>query len=438
MKILMIGHACSPRAGSEPGGTWNWAWHLSRKHDVFVLAYPHDSGCVESFLSQHTNQRLRFFWVDLPVSQAACPAERGLQGSLYLWWQRIAYQKAVELHQQIRFDLAHHVSYGSVFAPPPVRKLALPFVWGPLGGGQRTPLAFGHYFGRGWPLESLRNVCVRLMPFSPFARSAAKASLVTLATNQETAHLLRQMGARNVRLCLDSGIPSSFLPGASVPPREGGTFTLLWAARMQARKALPLALEALAHTNGLVVKLLIAGDGEMRKPWEEYAKRLRLQHKVEFLGQVPWDRMPGLYQQADAFLFTSLRDSFGMQVLEAMGHGLPILTLDHQGVGTFVPTGAGIKIPVTSPRETVGGIAKGIRWLSRNPEQLRRMGETGRAFARTQTWQKRAEWMSKLYEDVLSAGASDRPRPDLMACGVKKESRKSSPSLQRVTRTEVG
>src|SRR5260370_1301499 len=156
------------------------------------------------------------------------------------------------------------------------------------------------------------------------------------------------------------------------------------------------------------MRVLIAGDGEMRKVWEYYAKRLRLEHKVEFLGKVPWDEMPGVYQRADALLFTSLRDSFGTQVREDMAQGLPILALDHQGAGTFVPAAAGIKIPVTTPRETVAGIAEGIRRLARNPEERHRMSEAGRAFARAQTWERRAEWEWEVYEEVTREGASVR------------------------------
>jgi N-acetylglucosaminyldiphosphoundecaprenol N-acetyl-beta-D-mannosaminyltransferase len=362
---------------------------------------------VENFLSRHPNKSLMFFWVDLPGSQATCPVDHGVQSpSLYLLWQNLAYKKAMELHKQIGFELVHHVSYGSVSAPPPVRKLGVPFVWGPIGGAQQTPTAFRRYFGRAWPRELIRNARVRLLRFLPAVRRAAKASLVTLATNQETANLLRRMGARNVRLCLDSGIPSDFVTGARVSPRKHETFTLLWAGRMQPRKALPLALQALARADDVLVRLLIAGDGEMRKSWEHCAERLGLERKVEFLGKVPWDEMPRVYQRADAFLFTSLRDSFGTQVLEAMAKGLPILTLDHQGAGAFVPASAGIKIPVTTPRETVSRIAEGIRRLARNPEVCRRMGEAGCAFARTQTWEKRADRMLNLYEEALSARTS--------------------------------
>jgi exopolysaccharide biosynthesis WecB/TagA/CpsF family protein len=408
MKVLIIGHACSSRQGSEAGGTWNWALHLSLQHEICVLASPHDRDGVEKFLSNLPNHNLKFCWVKLPGSLERYTRDRGLQSSsLYLLWQALAYKKALELQRTVGFDIVHHVSYGSVSAPPAIHRLGVPFIWGPIGGAQQAPSSFRRYFGRSWAREIVRNARVRLMPFSPSIRSTVQTSAVALATNQETADLLRRAGARDVRLFLDSGIPQSFLSNGISGSNDEG-LTLLWAGRMQPRKALPLALEALAEASDVNVRLLVAGDGEMRKAWEYYAKRLRVDHKVEFLGKVPWDEMPSVYQRADALLFTSLRDSFGMQVLEAMGQGLPILALDHQGAGTFVPHAAGIKISVKTPRETVSGVAEGIRRLARNPDERRRMGEAGRAFARTQTWERRAEWMSKLYEEVISAQASAR------------------------------
>jgi len=176
---------------------------------------------------------------------------------------------------------------------------------------------------------------------------------------------------------------------------------LLWVGRMEPRKALPLAIEAFGQNQDLNARLVIAGDGEMRSQWEQHARRLNFTNKVDFLGHVPWNEIARLYKSADAFLFTSLRDSFGTQVLEAMGHSLPILTLDHQGVGTFVPSEAGIKVPVTSPQQTVANLAEAIRRVASCPEERLKMGEAALAFAKTQTWEKRAERMSELYEEVL-------------------------------------
>lgn len=408
MKVLIIGHACSPRQGSEASGTWNWAWHLSREHQVWVLAHPHDRNAVISFLADNPRTNLRFEWLDVPRWIDPWVARSGDKGLRlhYMLWLSMACKKAMDLHGQIGFDIAHHVSYGTVSAPPPAWNFPIPFVWGPAGGAQLPPPSFRCYFGRTWIKEITRNWRIKMLEHSSSLRKAARSSAVFLATNRETAALLMRMGAKDVRLFLDSGVSESFLSQEQVPKPNDPTLTLLWVGRFQARKALPLALEALAEVGDVNARMLVAGDGEMRRPWEDCARRLNLDSKLEFLGRVPWSQMPALYQRADAFLFTSLRDSFGMQVLEAMAQGLPVLSLDHQGVGTFVPSDAAIKIPVSTPRQTVNHFAEGIRWLARNPEGRRRMGEAGRVFAMTQTWQKRAEEITKLYAEVIGTQGS--------------------------------
>lgn len=411
MKVLLIGHVCSPHSGSESGGTWNWAWQLSRNHNVWVVAHPHDRPNIERFFAQCPNPRLAFHWVSIPRwIDPLDPRGSGRGLKFHYWiWLRLAYAKAIMLHKEIGFDIVHHLCWGSVSASSPFWKLPVPFLWGPLGGAQKAPASFRRYFGSAWNREVLRSVRLRAVRFSPFLRKTARASRVALATNHETADLLKLLGARDVRLWLDSGIPADFIRNTKISKANGDTFTLLWVGRMLPRKALPLALEAFAEARDVRARLVIAGDGEMRQTWEKCAKALHLENNVEFLGAVPWSEMPSLYRSADAFLFTSLRDSYGMQVLEAMGHGLPILTLDHQGVGTFVPPDAGIKVPVTNPRETVRGIVSAIRELALDPQIRRSLGDAGRAFAETQTWERRAERMSKLYEEVLSArGSFDR------------------------------
>jgi exopolysaccharide biosynthesis WecB/TagA/CpsF family protein len=406
VNVLIIGFACSPRMGGEPSNAWNWAWQLSRYHRVWILAHPHDRDGIEQFLASHPNPSLNTLWVGLPkmLDDPRLRRSNLVLAIHYQMWLRVAYKKALKLHGQVSFDVVHHVSYGTVSAPPPFWKLQVPFVWGPIGGAQRLPSSFRRYFGYLSTSEILRSVRVATLPLSISFRRAARSSALVLATNHETDHFLSRAGSRNVRLFLDSGIPSSFISDQPAPARRDRPFTLLWVGRMERRKALPLALEALAQNQDLNTKLLIAGDGEMRTEWEQYARRLHLVNRVEFLGHVLWNEMARLYENADALIFTSLRDSFGTQVLEAMGHGLPILTLNHQGVGTFVPQDAGIKVPVTYPEQTLAGLAEGIRRLALFPEERRKMGEAALAYAKTQTWERRAEYMSKLYEEVL-------PRP---------------------------
>lgn len=139
----------------------------------------------------------------------------------------------------------------------------------------------------------------------------------------------------------------------------------------------------------------------MRKEWQDLVDRLGLRSRVTFLGQIPHCKMPGLYRSADVFVFTSLRDSFGSQVLEAMGAGLPIVALDHQGVGSFMPADAGIRVPVSSPGETVQALAGALRRLLASAGLRNRMGRVSWEFARNQTWAQRVAVMRQLYEEIV-------------------------------------
>jgi glycosyltransferase involved in cell wall biosynthesis len=178
---------------------------------------------------------------------------------------------------------------------------------------------------------------------------------------------------------------------------------LLWAGRLEKRKALPIALEALSLHPALPVKLIVAGDGPARSEWEELAKRLNPGSRVTFLGKVPFGEMQTLFRQSHAFLFTSLCDSTGTVVLEAMSHGLPLITLDHQGVGTFVPDDAAIKVPVTNPEETVAAFAEAILALSKSPDRRRQLGMAARRYALSQSWVHRSEQMSSWYQELACA-----------------------------------
>ncbi len=68
---------------------------------------------------------------------------------------------------------------------------------------------------------------------------------------------------------------------------------------------------------------------------------------------------PSYLSQADIFLFTSLRDTCPMPVMEAMARGLPIVALDLHGV-KYLPDEAVLKVPVKKPTDLVGDIADAL------------------------------------------------------------------------------
>ncbi|MDD1749472.1 MAG: glycosyltransferase family 4 protein [Methanothrix sp.] len=405
LKVLLVGHACGVDLGSEPGLTWNWAHHLSASCEVWVLAHPRYQQSVEAFLSEHPNANLHIVWTQLPPAWDPWKPDRGEDGIRlhYLLWQHVASLQAKRLQRLHQFSLVHHVSWNTISAPPWLWSLPLPFVWGPIGGGQTAPSSFRRYFGPGWRKEAVRSLRVGLLPWSPLLRRAVQKSALLLSTNRETAQALEKAGAERVRLFPDNGIPPGLLP-QNLPERKPETaLTLLWAGRLERIKGLPLALEALARVKSTPVRMLVAGDGPMDAPWRELTRTLGVQGSVEFLGRIPWREMPRLFLKADAFFCSSLRESFSSVIVEAMAHGLPVLTPAIHGAGTFVPDEAGIKAPVVTPEETVSILAQGIETLARRPDLRRNMGEAAYAYAKTQTWDRRAEQMLRWYHEVLDA-----------------------------------
>lgn len=408
MKVYLVGHPISPIRGSEPGNTWNWAWELSKYIDVTVLAHPHYRYEVESYLKENPNPRLKIYWIDLNTTldpwKWKTGSEKGIRLHYILWLFKVKMflQELLKQHSQRSDILIHHVSWGSVHFPPPFWNFKIPIIWGPVGGGQVAPKSFKKYFGSKWRKEVLRSLSVKMLPYNPLWRLAVKSYSLILATNHETRLLIEKSGRQNVHLFLDCGIPQKF--GLPFPPapkaKHKNKIIFLWAGRFEPIKALPIALEAISRVKGSF-HLLIAGDGELRKEYEHIVKILKLEKKVTFLGRIPYNEMPQVFKKADVFLFTSLRDSVGSVVFEAMSYGLPVIIPDHQGVGAFVPSSAGIKVPIVNPEITVEYFAKAIDKILSDHSLRFSLSKGAWEFAQTEKWDKRAERMLRLYEDIL-------------------------------------
>lgn len=411
MKVLLIGHACDPGAGSEPGLTWHWAKNLAREHEVTVLAHPHFVARTEQHLARHPEPRLRIEAAAVPRALDPWdPAQDERRLRLhYLLWLRFAHRRARDLVAARGIDIVHHVSLGTLSAPPPFWRLPVPFVWGPLGGGQTAPDAFSRLFGDDWRAERRRALRLRLVALSPGFRQAARRADCVFATNAETRDLLRAAGAENVRFLADNGIAPDALAGAPRAARRDGRLTLLWAGRMESRKGLPLLLSAMAALRGDPVDLLVAGDGPRRADYEALA--LRLDVKARFLGRLPPREMPDLFRRVDGFVFTSLQDSLGSVTLDALAAGLPLITLDHQGQAAVIPATAALKAPVETPEATVAGLARAIRRLQAEPALGARLSLDGLAFARTLLWPDRARAMSGVYAEISQCREARRWTP---------------------------
>ncbi len=405
LKVLLSAFACEPGQGSESGVGWHWALQAAREHEVWVLACTGAREAIEREVSARGLTHLHFVYYDLPSWLLRVVPER----LRYLLWQLGVLAVARRLQREVGFDVVHHVTFNTLEVPGLLWALGPPFVWGPVGGGQVPPKALQAYFRTWWPVEVVRGLRKRFVGLNPLVRLAARRANCILVANEDTAARLRGLGAGRLLPELET---ASELPERAVEKRRDGVFTIVWAGRLVPRKGPLLALDVAAalRTLGVDFRLVMAGDG----PWEGLLRKqiaaLGLEGVVEMTGRVDFGAMAGLYARGDVFLFTSLQDTSGNVVLEAMAAGLPVVALDHQGVGEILTPNCGVKVPVESQRQVVDGMARALQTLALDPERRARLGDGARLrIAERYTWDRKGELLSRLYAEVARATRHDVP-----------------------------
>jgi glycosyltransferase involved in cell wall biosynthesis len=404
MKILLSAFSCEPGRGSEPGKSWNWANELVRTgHEVWLVTSTVGKSSIDAFLASTPMPGMTPVYIARPPVPAFVGPFRVLLQ--HIRWQWLALDTARELNKAVDFDVVHHISFGSLHLGSQLWRLGKPFVFGPVGGGQVAPRGFRKYFRGGWLSELVRSVVVRYFTGLLFsARSTVSNSDLVLVANQETRDWVDRLRGRNVHYMGSGGIATDLLATSSDRVRdEKKGLSVLWVGRLLPRKGILLALEALAQVDPrLNITCTILGDGEQGRYLPGWIASLGLADRVALRGQVPWTEAIEAYRRHDVFLFTTLRETEGVQLLEAMAGGNAIITLDHQGPRVAVPDDAGIKVPVTNPSDTVEGLARALERLAREPATLAAMQQAALRWAAENTWEKKVARAVQLYPVISS------------------------------------
>jgi glycosyltransferase involved in cell wall biosynthesis len=398
LHVLLSAYACMPDAGTEPGNGWNWAVHLAERGiKVHVLTVTDRREQIEAYRAKHPNSRVSFSYVALPRRFRHCSAMH------YLLWQWAALRVAKVLHENSPFDLVHHVTYSSIHVPTQLWRLGIPTIFGPVGGGQTTPPSMLDAFGPSRRVEVLRTAFTRVLPYSILHRAWLQKMTIVLATNSDTLRLVKSLGKMEVEPWFDAALPESFF---AKEPRTFATTTeplrLLWVGRMVPRKALPLTLDVLTKAKHPAT-LTIAGSGIPEAEVRRMIADRGLTERVRWAGRrLSLHEVRQAYTEHDVLLLASLRDSCPAQLVEAMGLGLPVITLDHHGPRDLVPENAGIKVPVTTPKGVLRDLAAAVdRYGELTGEEKTAMSRAAWSFARTLNYMTGAELFEALYREIL-------------------------------------
>ena len=127
------------------------------------------------------------------------------------------------------------------------------------------------------------------------------------------------------------------------------------------------------HFHGVDIQVVFAGDGVLRKELEQYVLDWRL--PVSFAGFVNVDLLPSVYAMADALIFSSDREAYGLSAREAICVGLPLIVSDQIGcVGRTDAAREGENAIVYRSGDT-DSLASAITRLTTDSETYRQMSE---------------------------------------------------------------
>jgi phosphatidylinositol alpha-1,6-mannosyltransferase len=263
---------------------------------------------------------------------------------------------------------------------------------------------------RAWKRRSARWLCERfdtVVAISEWTAALARRVFAALDLPQI---------AERVRVVHLGTEPAHFRPGVDAAAArrryglDGGPW-LLTVSRLEWHKGIDTVIRALSaiRAGRPGTRYAIAGSGERRPELERLAVELGVGDAVRFLGPVPDDELPAVYNAADLYVGVSryhdlMAEGFGISLVEASACGLAVVAGRSGGVPDAVREGeTGVLVDPDDP----GAVAQAVVALLGDGERRAALGAAGRRAVETYyNWDRVVRDVRRI-EDELT---TERPR----------------------------
>lgn len=351
MKILLSAYACEPNKGSEPEVGWKWATELSKMgNDVYVITRLNNKDNIEKELKKSNFKNLNFIYFDFP--KLFLKIFKGKQNKFsyfyFYIWQVAIFFVARKLVKKIKFDYIHHVTFVTYRIPSFLCLLNVPFIFGPVAGGEEIPKNLIVDFDlKSKFKEYLRKLSNIYINYSPIINIVLKKSTKIITTSNET------------KLKIPKKYHSKTFVELGISPNESNSiqhkintnnlkknFNLCFVGSLEHRKGINIILKVIQKLkkNNFNFFFNFYGDGPLKKKIKKFIVRENLTTYIKLHGTIPHEKVCEEMKKNHILFFPSLRDSGGFVLFEAMSVGLPSLILKLGGPANIIDNNCGIII----------------------------------------------------------------------------------------------
>lgn len=387
--VLLSAYTCCPNRGSEPGNGWSWIMGYQRNgYRIYCVTSGRYKKQIDDFMQANNYPEITFNYIEHRYSLAVLPIPVLGDYLHYYYWIFASRQFFKNNIKSIEADHIHHVTYSNIKFGTPVYDLALPTIVGPLGGSSPLHNSLKKYLIGGSKIEKIKQIFSQcLVRLNPSIKNTINGASLLLYSNKTTLQFLNKFCPGKVMEMFDAGLPDSY-----IQPYQNkvinDSIEILWVGSMIGWKGLNLAIETMKYLPPKY-KLIVLGDGKYMNEIKRQITKLNLQESVILKGKLLYQQVLPFYKSSHLLLFPSLKDSCPMQVFEAMACGLPVVTLNHQGMMDQVKEGSGIKVPVDFNIDYPLELAKAIENIMASKENYHQFSYNAYQRGQQQIWSKR-------------------------------------------------
>jgi glycosyltransferase involved in cell wall biosynthesis len=233
-------------------------------------------------------------------------------------------------------------------------------------------------------------------PRAGFACTAYRNASEVLVVGGALGHVVDGIhDGRRSRILENCVNTEFFSPPAT--PRSKENFTYLAVAHLSPRKGFDVLIRAFANVlrESPGACLRIGGEGPIKADLIALSKALGVDRRVQFLGELSRNEVSLEMRAANAFVLSSLHETFGVVIIEAMASGLPVVATRCGGPDDIITAGTGVLV---EPGD-VDGLAEGLLQMQSEP---RFIPDAIREYAEARYGQRVfAERLENIYNEII-------------------------------------